>query len=266
MTLTFPQLNTGAFAQFPLERRRVRRTVCNILAGGARFRYADSGSGLVRWELPLRALDDAEIARISDLFSATEGRLRTFTFLDPLSNLLLWSEDYAKPAWQKDPFVQLTPAMADPFGGSRATRVVNAGQAAQRLSQSVAAPSSFVYCFSLYARSDAGTTLTLVRASAAAASSSIHPLTAEWTRISSAGVLGGADGSVAFGIELPAGGAVEIFGTQVEAQVAPSEYMLARASAGVYPAARFDQDALSVVAQAPGASDVVVRIVSPEVG
>jgi len=39
--------------------------------------------------------------------------------------------------------------------------------------------------------------------------------------------------------------------------------MATRARAGIYAAARFDQDRLTTTAQAPGLSDATIRIITP---
>ena len=262
--LVFPQLKSGACAQYPLQRTRFRRTVRNTMADGSDVRYADAGAGNVRWELPLRALDAAEAGAIEDLFHAAEGRLRPFLLLDPAANLLSWSEDLSKQVWRMDPMIQRTGSVADPQGTARATRLVNAGQAEQELRQTLAVPAWFQYCFSVYARSAAGSQVMLRRSCAGRSMVVTAVLGDAWKRIICAGSLAGNDTGVTFSLALPPGAAVEVFGAQVEAQVAPSAYIITRSRGGVYPSARFDHDELSVTAQGPGSEDTIVRIVSAD--
>ena len=88
------------------------------------------------------ALSAGETAALENLFKATEGRLRTFTFLDPGANLLAWSEDLRNAPWVSDPMIQKTAGITGPDGAARGTRLINGGQAAQRIVQTVAAPAS----------------------------------------------------------------------------------------------------------------------------
>lgn len=264
MTLAFPQLSTGALAQFPIRKTRMRRTIRNVAAGGSEVRHNDSGAGRVLWELPFRALTSAEADALAQLFETAEGRLRTFTFIDPLANLLTWSGDYARSAWQKGPLLQFTPGTGDPFGGVAAVTVVNGGQAPQRLTQTMDAPGWFQYCLSIYARSIGGANLSLVRANAAGQAAEGFTLNTDWQRAVSTGALAGAGGSITFAIELPPGASVDLYGAQAEAQKAPSACMETGPKAGLYPNTRFDQDELLITAQGPGILDTMVRLVSPD--
>src|SRR5579862_2476021 len=97
--LFFPQLSTGALSQFPVTRSANMRTVSNQLAGGFTVRMSDTGDQTVQWRLRYSNLTDSERAAIESLFEASEGQLSTFTFLDPTSNLLTWSEDWTQPVW-----------------------------------------------------------------------------------------------------------------------------------------------------------------------
>ena len=128
--LVFPQLSTGTTGQFPLLRTKTRRTVINALADGRTVRYAD-GFGEVSWDLDLRELSSSERGAVEALFVASEGRLRSFTFLDPADNLLEQSEALTNAAWSKDPFLAATAGIGDPLGTQRATHLVNSGQANQ---------------------------------------------------------------------------------------------------------------------------------------
>src|SRR5215469_3285844 len=130
--LAFPQLNSGALVQTSSFRRTSEtRTEANRLADGSEVRGPDYNAAEAIWEVALSELSDGELTSISTLFDAVEGRVGTFTFLDPAGNLLQWSEDLSRNCWQKGAMLQLLPSIADPFGGTGAVRVTNAGQSAQ---------------------------------------------------------------------------------------------------------------------------------------
>ncbi len=52
-------------------------------------------------------------------------------------------------------------------------------------------------------------------------------------------------------LEIGAGQQIQVFGPQLEAQIAPSQYRATAAKGGVYPKAHFTGDYLPVVAEAP---------------
>ena len=123
--LYYPQLTTGAVCQLPVTQRTSIRTVSNELAGGDTIRMADPNYEIKRWQLQYSGLTDGEWASIEQLFEATEGRLATFTFLDPTDNLLMWSEDWTKTVWTADPLLQLVNGIPDPVGASNAMQLTN---------------------------------------------------------------------------------------------------------------------------------------------
>src|SRR5260370_15415366 len=112
----FPQLLTGASGQFPILKRNVTRTIRNQCLDGREIKLADPAASSLEWQLAFRELTDAEIASLLQFFLNVEGPLNTFTFLDPVDNLLQWSAPFHQAAWQKDPLLQLTGGAPDPAG------------------------------------------------------------------------------------------------------------------------------------------------------
>lgn len=260
----FPQLSTGATTQFPVTRRRSLRTVLNRTASGAEVKYFDAGAGVLEWELRLRGLSDAERAAIETLFASCRGALKKFTFLDPAANLLAHSEEFEQPPWVADPGLTLAAGAADPFGATAAAEITNTGQAAQRLTQTVAASAGFHYCLSVFLRSTGGSGVRLVLGSASGEQSSLHSTGPEWKRVSLSTHPGGNEENIFCGIEVDAGARVEVFGPQLEAQPYPSGYRRTAGSGGVYQA-RFADEVLAATAEGPDNHLVTMRITS-EIG
>ena len=258
--LVFPQLLSGANTQYPLVRTDVFRTALNSLADGREVKYADAGGVATRWELRLEGLTNGEWAEIAALYQAVEGRLRTFTLLDPMSNLFEWSEALIQPEWMKDPMLAVAAGVADPFGGAAAFQVVNAGQADQMLRQVIAGPTGFQYCCSVWARSVGGSSLTLVRGG----ERHVVALGVEWKRVFTSGMSGGSGDTFTAGFELGPGAAVDLFGPQLEAQLAPGAYWKSADHGGVYPKVRFEDDGLDVTARDVQVNAGVLRLVSVE--
>ena len=135
MMLVFPQLSTGAAALYPVIRQGQRRSVVNTLAGGNTVVYADPDAAIAGWQLRATGLTLGEWNAIESLFQQTAGMAGTFTFLDPVGNLLLQSENFGAGAWTKGALVALTAGVGDPLGTSRATRAGERGGTAAGLAR-----------------------------------------------------------------------------------------------------------------------------------
>lgn len=259
--LVFPQLTTGAAALYPVTKQGLQRTVVNVLADGSTVVYADPNGAVAGWALRAAGLTLAEWNAIESLFQQTSGMSGTFTFLDPVGNLLLQSEDFSAGAWTTGSLVQLTAGITDPFGTARATGLLNTGQASAGVTQILNVPGNFQYCLSVWARSTSGSPVTL----AVANSSKSFVAGTQWKRVYLSANPGQAGATtVAFGAQLAAGGSVELFGIQAEAQPGPSDYKTTGAAGGVYPNARFGSDQITVTAQGTDVYDTVIQIVSTE--
>ncbi len=261
--LYFPQLASGATVQYPFVKQRIQRTISNSLPGGNVLKLLDPGGARVEWELTFESLNDEERIRLEEFFSAAEGRLNDFTLLDPAQNLLVWSEDLQAAAWTKGPMLSVNAGVADPSQGTRATRVSNAGAADQRIQQTIDAPGWFQYCFSLYVRSDAAGSIDLFRSTGGTEETRRYALSTSWMRLALLGASQTVEESVTFGVSLPPGMAVDIYGPQVEAQPAPSAYRRTTSRSGVYRGARLDDDSLSVTSDGPEQHSCTLHIVAP---
>src|SRR5262249_53533703 len=75
----FPNLKTGAVAQYPAERTRRFSNGVHRFMDGSKQRWPLYGSALRRWAIRLSLLDEAELTTLEDFFSAN----RSFSFTDP---------------------------------------------------------------------------------------------------------------------------------------------------------------------------------------
>jgi hypothetical protein len=260
--LYYPQLTTGSVAQFPVTRIVNMRTVANQLPSGFTIRMADAGAQKVQWRLVYSDLTDGERSALESLFEASEGQLNTFTFLDPTENLLMWSEDWTQTAWTPDPLLQVTGGMADPLGGSAAMQLTNTAQTTQQIIQNTSGPSSFVYCYSVYVRSNVPATIQLVVAATGQTTLTAVTTGASWTRVTTSGRLSVQQNGIGFGVQLPAGVQVDAFGAQVEAQPGAGLYKRTINLGGVYASTRFSSDLLSVTATAPNQHSCQIGLIS----
>lgn len=260
--LYYPQLSTGSISQFPVRRGTNMRTVANQVASGYTIRMADTGAQKVQWQLRYSDLTDGERSSIESLFEAAEGQLNTFTFLDPTDNLLMWSEDWTQAVWTADPLLQVAGGVQDPLGGSAAVQLTNTAQTTQQVVQTTGGPSSFVYCYSVYVRSNAPATIHLVVTATGQTGLTAVTTNASWMRVSTSGSLSVQQDGIGFGLQLPAGVQVDVFGAQVEAQPAAGLYKKTIDLGGVYSSTRFSSDLLLVTATAPNPNSCQIGLIS----
>jgi len=80
---TFPQLKTGAVAQYPATKSiRFQNQTVRFLDGSEQ-RYRDAAGPLHRWVIQLSQLDEGEMAAFAQFFEDNQGRLGNFAFTDP---------------------------------------------------------------------------------------------------------------------------------------------------------------------------------------
>lgn len=256
----FPQLVTGAVAQYPLSRRNLRRTVVTEFLDGNSLKLADDAASVVEWRLGFDGLSTAEWQALEDFFLAAEGQLTTFAFLDPLANLLVSSADLTNSVWHRDPGLTVTTGQPDPFGGSLAFRVVNNAQAPQALTQAIGGPGNFQYCTSLYASSAAPESIRLIQTSGSSVLKSSFTLGVDWQRCTHPAQLSATADIVTCGFELDPGATVLVFGPQTEAQPSAGAYRATYEQGGVYPNTRFADDALELISPDPEQYSCVVTL------
>ena len=251
----YPQLATGALCQFPLKKVRRTRTVVNRATDGTEIKLADPAAEITQWRLEYVDLSDQEAQALRDFFTAMEGTLNGFTFLDPGGNLLSATEELTAQVWQKDPMLTVTGGIADPFGSTNAWQAVNSGSATQALAQTLEVPGDYLYCLSAYVRlSPGGVGLILGGETVQRAAGS------SWSRVAAVAAGDPSAGSMRFGIEVAAGAAVQIYGVQVEAQGGASAYK-ASTRGGVYADAHFGSDELKVTCTGLNRNSCTVNII-----
>jgi hypothetical protein len=217
--------------------------VVNRAADGSVVKLADPVGGVMEWTLRYSGLSDDEIAALESFFAEAEGTLNSFTFADPVANLLAWSGDFSNAVWTKGP--QLTVS---------GQHIANTGAGAQSITQTLTAPPEYLYCLSAYVKAATPCTVTML----ACGQRADRVAGTDWGRIVLA-----ATGTPTFGLELPAGVAVDVLGMQVEAQGAASEYQEST-TGGVHEGARLGQDELTVTTVEVGSHSCVVKVVHAE--
>lgn len=85
MMLTFPRLNSGAVAQYPLPVSYSSPTQVVRFIDGLDQRFAARGKTLRSWHVQLSNLSDSEIGQIETFFASLSGQYSLFAFPDPYS-------------------------------------------------------------------------------------------------------------------------------------------------------------------------------------
>lgn len=258
----FPQLTSGSIVQYPLQAQRRVRTVVTRSADGYRTTFPDPLVQESSWQVHLDALSDTEWVALENLFATSEGRLATFLFVDPTDNMLLHSENFSNSVWSKAPGIVIGLAVAGPLVGANATAVSNSSASLQRISQTLVAPGTYRYTFSVWARSVAENQMRLIVQSGNSYAEQLYAPGANWSRLVLPVILSSEEDTADVILELASSSSFEIFGAQLEAQPAPSTYKKTTTNAGVYQDARFAEDTLVQLTTEPGQHRSVIRIVT----
>lgn len=102
--------------------------------------------------------------------------------------------------------------------------------------------------------------VTLIRRGSAMQDETSVPTGPNWTRVVSSGQLNDPGAGITIGLSLAPGQQVQIYGPQLEAQIAPSRYRPTAQSGGVYSNAHWAIEQLSVTALAPSVFSTVLSI------
>ncbi|HLK66866.1 MAG TPA: hypothetical protein VKU19_25710 [Bryobacteraceae bacterium] len=242
-------------SQFPVQKRRRLRTVLNTAADGSCVKLADPNGEYTEWTLTYSQLSDAENSALEQFFAAAEGTLNGFTFLDPTSNLLAWSDQLNNAVWTCGPLLTITAGIADPAGGANAWHVSNSGAGTQSIVQTIMAPAGYLYCFSAYVRSSNAASVTMLLGN----QREVASVTPGWSRIvfTASGDLQAS--SIAFGLEIMPGKSLDVYGVQVEPQSGASTYK-ASTTGGVYENARLGDDVLLTTATGVNQHSCTVKV------
>jgi hypothetical protein len=217
----------------------------------------DLTAGQVEWQLSMKDMSDTEIGALSSLFEAAQGQFGSFLFIDPMANLLGWSEDLLRPDWQVG-LLNITPGIADPAGTLRASSVANTSAGSQTIQQTLTVPGEYVACFSAWVSSSVAGQISIMR-DGLVATSTVGPA---WKRVHVSGRGASGASQATFSVVLSAGQSIDIWGLQVEAQPSPSEYKSTRTALGIYEETYFASDELKITRTGVGLSSCEIVLQS----
>lgn len=251
----FPILRSGSMGQYPVARKTGHGLVTTTTPGGVVWRGRNGAAAEVEWRLSYDELTDDEARALEQHFDAMSGAAGRFTFVDPLANLLRWSEDVSAEGWARGAGLA-SQAMSDE-AGEVYFALSNGGGGEVTLAQAVSLPAGARLCFSCEVRGAASGVEVMAggerrRASGGAAWRPVHatcqPL--------------GSETAVMAGLALAAGAVVEVRRMQAEMQTAPTPYKASWEFGGIYESTRYGQDRLVVAATGPNRNRAQVRLKS----
>jgi hypothetical protein len=217
------------FPQYPVKRTKSVHTPGTESEDGTRVMYFDPFATRLEWQLSYRALKESEMLQLQALFDACRGRFRSFSFLDPIGNLLSGS-------WQLGPHIQRSGSVYN-----------NTGNAPEEVSQTLAIPTNYVYTFSLFsAVSDADSNVTLVRRGQTTEHADVLQIVEG--RLVSSGALSEVATGFTAAVRLNPGQSIDLERAQLEAQPGPGDFRAA--TGGVYTNAHWAIDQLIFSADA----------------
>jgi hypothetical protein len=253
----YPQIGTGVVTQFPFARKRQWRAITNQLESRELITLPDSAGGEIAWGLKYEDLTTTEAQSLSSLFAASQGQFGSFTFIDPMANLIGWSEDFSRANWQLGEMTA-TAGVGDPLGTQRASAIANTGGAAQPLAQTLGVSGDYVACFSAWVRAGAPTSITMQRDGQQQAAA-VGP---QWRRVLISGTGNGGATQSTFSLVVPAGQTIFVWGMQVEVQPWPSVYKQTTTAAGIYEETYFADDEMVVTNTGVGFSRAAINLIS----
>ena len=249
--LFYPQLSTGALAQYPIKKLLLTRTISNLLADGSMIVQNDADASRVIWQMSYTELAPADANALLVHFQACNGPYHAFTFIDPTDNMLAFSTDLTNSVWSKSPQVQISAGASDPTGSTNAFVITNTGSASQQLWQQLTVPANYQYCFSLYAQSAQPTALAVFRQGTTATTTDDLSVGTSWNRFGSSGRLNDAGTQLSVGLTLSPGQQVTVYGFQLEPQIQPSPYRASSGTGGVYANCHWTSNSLPMTSDAP---------------
>ncbi len=249
---------------YPLAREARYTTRVNQMVDSSEYRATELATPLFRWQLNLAPLEDSDLADLQSFFLARGGPYESYVFLDPLDNLLQWSEDFSQAAWQKTSpaELQITPGGVDPLGGNAAQVLSNTGAGSNAVRQFLAAPpAGITFTGSVWLKaSGASVTLRLTDSAAEVFSRTVTP-GPQWLRFHLTATFAGSGPQVGWEIEIPAGVSVQVFGAQMVAAAGPSGYTRTTTVSGFHPNCRFETETFAHRVLGPNVNEVRLAIV-----
>ena len=241
----FPALNAnGLYTQLPYGVSQAFLTSTEAQANGRRYASAQRTEPLRRFSVTYSQLTDAEASVLEAFFDQMKGRYGQFGWLDPAGNLVRYSEDFGHGTWVKQN-VTSGAAVADPFGGMRATALAFSGLGVLKTDLEPVGLAGYTLCASAWLKATSGgQTCDIGITDESTYYSKTFAIPEAWTRVWFPRKITGS-GTVTWAISCPGGG-LQICSPQMTPTPGPGPYVRSPAMYGYRPKCFFGTDTLAV--------------------
>ncbi len=257
--IQFPALDNGMLAHLPVELSIEKMTRATRFPDGSLLFAASETRTRYNWLLRFENLNAQEWQRLSDFISASRRGATSFTFYDPIGNLLSHSNNLEDSIWLASPGLTVDPILdADQ---SNAFILTNATAQPLSLSQSVSIAGPFTTCFSVWAKWVGGANFSLALTDTAQ-SSSVSRRSAAWARHHVRLSSSGNPETRMASIVVPPTTQIIVAAPQLEIAAHPGAPLETGAQSGVFPKSWLAQKSFDTRSAAPGAHSITLRIES----
>jgi hypothetical protein len=227
------------------------------------MRAADQATTLFRWDLQVGPLTDADATSLQAFYASCNGGYQSFVFLDPLDNLLNWSEDFAQSCWLKTipSSLRIAGGGTDPLGGSAAQTLTNTVGSVNTISQTLTAnPQGTTLTASVWLIGlGAPVTLRLSDGGSQNFATTVSP-GPSWQRYFVIGAFAASGSQITWAADLPANGSAQFFGAQLVATRGPGTYTRTTTVSGFHPNCCFDSQSFAHRVIAPNQNQITCSV------
>ena len=257
--IQFPALDNGILAQLPVELSIENLTRATRFPDGSLLFAANEARTRYTWLLRYQNLNPQEWQRVLDFIAATQRGSASFTFYDPIGNLLAHSVNLEDSIWLAPPGLIVDPIVD--ANQSNAFILTNPTAQSLALSQSVSVAGPFTTCFSIRAKWAGGANFSLGLTDgiqSASASRTAGAWTSHYVRLSSSGT----PESRMASISVPPATQIIVASPQLEIAASPGAPLQTGSQSGIFSNSWLAQKSFDTQSLAPGAHSITLRIES----
>lgn len=235
--MLFPQIRTHGVLQEGASRGIELLRSTNRLHDGSRIQGAWIRPLIRSWRLSYVGLTDEESGSLRQLIVESTGAAEGFTFIDPWSNMLGYSEDLGAAVWQASAFSEV--ARVNPGDTAEAIHSIRSlSSGGEGIEQVISLGGTGVFCFSCEVRSDAGATGRMVLQGANQIAETDFTTGPAWRQVWVVGEFAQPIEDLHARIEVGPGETLLVRGIELDYQATPTLYKPSYGSGGVYSGAR----------------------------
>ncbi len=250
--MEFPQLDSGLIVQVPVSLRIQKRMDVNRFRDGSVIKNTNSSQSQYTWNCKYVNLSDHELLRFEEFWHSTGRGAATFTFVDPLGNMLRDTENVLASSWTKSGTTEITEAAST--GQYKEYLLTNSGTIASVVSQVIDVSPQFSVLFSCLAKWVSTTAISLVSSDDSGSIRKSFTISGE--SYCGLKIAGGLQSAVrTFGIEVPPQSQVIVSELQVEIALGRGTYVPS-AAGGVFHKAWIEPYDFTIKTEAPGAHSI----------